>query len=61
MRMKDDEKVVDYFLRIDEVVNGMRGLGEEVDEFTLVNKVIITLLPKQETQVSALEEKKKFQ
>lgn len=46
MRMKDDEKVVDYFLRIDEVVNGMRGLGEEVDEFTLVNKVIITLFPK---------------
>ncbi|XP_059073274.1 uncharacterized protein LOC131874068 [Cryptomeria japonica] len=60
MKMKDNEKVAKYFLRIDEVVNGMRGLGEEVDEFTVVKKVIRTLLPKYETKVSALEEKKNF-
>ncbi|XP_057870879.2 uncharacterized protein LOC131077401 [Cryptomeria japonica] len=60
MRMKDDEKVAEYFLWIDEVVNGMRGLGEEVDEFTVVKKEIRTLLPKYETKVSSLEEKKNF-
>lgn len=32
----------------------MRGLGEKVDEFIVVKKVIITLLPKYETKVSAL-------
>ncbi|XP_059068956.1 uncharacterized protein LOC131859344 [Cryptomeria japonica] len=58
--MRDDEKIDEYFLRIHEVVNGMRGLGEEVDEFTMVKKVIRTLLPKYETRVSALEEKKFF-
>lgn len=58
MRMKDDKKVLEYFLRIDEVVNGMRGLGEEVDEFTVVKKVIRTLFSEYETKVCALEENK---
>ncbi|XP_059066367.1 uncharacterized protein LOC131857682 [Cryptomeria japonica] len=57
MKMKDDEKVAEYFSRIDELVNGMRGLGQEVDEFTVVKKAIRTILPKYETKVSALEEK----
>lgn len=60
MRMNDDEKVVEYFLIIDEVVNAMRGLREEVDEFDVVKKVIRNLNPKYETKVSTLEEKKHF-
>ncbi|XP_057868003.1 uncharacterized protein LOC131075194 [Cryptomeria japonica] len=59
LRMKEDETIASYFLRIDEVVNSRRGLGEIVDEKD-VRKVIITLLPKFETKVSTLEEKKIF-
>ncbi|XP_059073541.1 uncharacterized protein LOC131874268 [Cryptomeria japonica] len=43
-----------------QVVNSRRGLGENVDEKDVVRKVIRTLLPKYETKVSTLEEKKSF-
>ena len=58
--MKDDEKVAEYFLRVDEIVNGMKGLGQEVNEFDVVTKVVRTLPSKFESKVSALEEKKHF-
>ncbi|GLJ17355.1 hypothetical protein SUGI_0301450 [Cryptomeria japonica] len=60
LRMKEDETVASYFLRVDEIVNSRKGLGEEVEEKEVVNKVIRTLLPKFETKVSTLEEKKSF-
>ncbi|XP_059071613.1 uncharacterized protein LOC131070388 [Cryptomeria japonica] len=53
-------QVASYFLRIDEVVNARKGLGEEINEHDVVAKVIRTLLPKFETKISALEEKKNF-
>ncbi|GLJ14875.1 hypothetical protein SUGI_0242010 [Cryptomeria japonica] len=55
LRMKEDETVASYFLRVDEIVNSRKGLGEEVEEKEVVNKVIRTLLPKFETKVSTLE------
>ncbi|XP_059078184.1 uncharacterized protein LOC131876736 [Cryptomeria japonica] len=60
LKMNNDETVASYFLRIDEVVNARKGLGEEIDEHDVVAKVIRTLLPKFETKISALEEKKNF-
>ncbi|XP_059064356.1 uncharacterized protein LOC131856547 [Cryptomeria japonica] len=60
LRMKEYETIESYFLRIDEVVNSRRGLGETIDEKDVVRKVIRTLLPKFETKVSTLEEKKSF-
>lgn len=30
LNMKEDENVAAYFLRVDEVVNTIRGLGEEI-------------------------------
>jgi hypothetical protein len=32
LNMKEDENIEAYFLRIDETMNTIRGLGEEVDE-----------------------------
>lgn len=29
--MKEDEAIAAYFLRVDEIVNTMRGLGEKVE------------------------------
>ncbi|XP_057821524.2 uncharacterized protein LOC131034148 [Cryptomeria japonica] len=60
LKMNNDETVASYFLCIDEVVNAQKGLGEEIDEHDVVAKVIRTLLPKFETKISALEEKKNF-
>ena len=44
-------------LRLDDVVNRMRNLGETITESTLVEKVLISLTTKFESKVSALEEK----
>jgi hypothetical protein len=30
--MKEEENIVAYFLRVDEIVNIIKGLGEKVDE-----------------------------
>ena len=38
----------------------MKGLGQDVNEFDVVTKVVRTLPPKFESKVSALEEKKHF-
>jgi hypothetical protein len=34
--MKEDETVGKYFLRVEELVNSMKGLGEKIEEVSLV-------------------------
>eukprot|EP00253_Pinus_taeda_P022209 PITA_22209 len=55
--MYNDENVPNYFLRVDEVVNCMKNLGEEIKEAIVVEKVLRSLSPKFESKVSAIEEK----
>jgi hypothetical protein len=50
------EDIATYFLRVDEVVNAIRGLGEEIDESLVVQKVLRSLLLKYDAKVSAIEE-----
>jgi uncharacterized lipoprotein YehR (DUF1307 family) len=38
LKMNDEEDVAAYFLRVDEVVNSLKGLGEEVKETTSCSK-----------------------
>ena len=38
--MYDDQIIVSFFLRIDEIVNHMKNLGEEIKETTLVEKIL---------------------
>jgi len=59
--MYNDESVANYFLRIDEIVNCMKNLGEEIKEVVLVEKVIRSLSPKFDSKVFAIEEKKNLQ
>jgi hypothetical protein len=35
-KMGDEENVATYFLRVDEIVNTIRGLGEEIEESVIV-------------------------
>eukprot|EP00253_Pinus_taeda_P009754 PITA_09754 len=59
--MYNDESVANYFLRIDEIVNCMKNLGEEIKEVVVVQKVLRSLSPKFESKVSAIEEKENLQ
>jgi hypothetical protein len=34
--MNEDENISKFFLRVDEMVNAMRGLGETIDDSLLV-------------------------
>ena len=54
--MNENEDIATYFLRVDEVVNSIRGLGEELDESLVVQKVLISLLLKYDAKVSSIEE-----
>jgi hypothetical protein len=38
--MNEKEDIVTYLLRVDEVVNSIRGLGEELDESLVVQKSV---------------------
>ncbi len=55
LRMYNVESVANYFLRIYEIVNRMKNLGEEIKKFILVEKVLIYLSSKFESKVSAIE------
>eukprot|EP00253_Pinus_taeda_P001870 PITA_01870 len=57
IRMHNDESVANYFLRVDEIVNCMRNLGEEIKEAFVVEQVLRSLSPKFESKVSEIEEK----
>src|SRR6202034_522102 len=61
LKMYNDESVANYFLRVDEIVNCMKNLGEEVREVVVVEKVLRSLSPRFESKVSAIEEKEKLQ
>jgi hypothetical protein len=54
--MNEKEDIATYILRVDEVVNAIRGLGEELDESLVIQKVLRSLLLKYDAKVSAIEE-----
>ena len=58
--MSEDENMATYFLRVGEVVNVRRWLGDKIEECDIVSKFIRFVLPKFETKIFALEEKKNF-
>lgn len=56
--MKEQENVVAYLLQVDEVVNTIRGLGEEVDDLAIVQKVLRLLAMGFDAKLFSIEEKK---
>lgn len=56
--MKEEENIAAYLLRVDEVVNTIRGLGEEVKESMIVKKLLRSLPSKFDSKVFAIEEAK---
>jgi hypothetical protein len=56
LKMKEDEDIATYFLRVDETVNVIIGLGEEIKEYVIVQKVLRSLPMRFNPKISALEE-----
>ena len=54
--MNEDETISKYFLRVEELMNAMKGLGEKIGEAPLVQKILRSLLDKFNRKVSAIEE-----
>jgi hypothetical protein len=55
--MKEDEDITAYFLRVDETVNAIIGLGKEIEESVIVQKILRSLPMRFNPKISALEER----
>jgi hypothetical protein len=55
--MKEDEDIIAYFLRVDEIMNAIIGLGEEIEESVIVQKVLRSLSMRFNPKISVLEER----
>ena len=55
--MKEDENIVAYFLRVAETMDAIIGLGEEIEESIIVQKVLRSLPMRFNPKISTLEEK----
>ena len=55
LKMKEDNNIDAYFQHIDEITNTVEGLGEPVDEKTIIQKILRTLLGRFNPKVSVLE------
>jgi hypothetical protein len=57
LKMKEDEDIKAYFLRVDETMNAIIRLGEEIEESVIVQKVLRSLPMRFNPKISALEER----
>ena len=55
LRMKEDDNIVAYFQHVGEITNTLEGLGELVDEKTIIWKILRTLPGRFNPKVSVLE------
>ena len=56
LKMKDEENISEYFERIENLVNAIKGLGVEVRDYELVEKILRTLPMAYNPKVSTLED-----
>ena len=54
--MKEDETIGKYFLRVEELVNAIKSLGEKIEEPSLVQKMLRSLPDRFNLKVSSIEE-----
>ena len=56
MRMEEGENIVQYVSRIKELVSAIRSANGVLDDETIINKVLRTLLPIYVIRVSTIQE-----
>jgi hypothetical protein len=57
LKMKEYEYTTTYFLRVDETMNAIVGLGEEIEEYVIVQKILRSLPMRFNPKISTLEER----
>ena len=57
MKMKEEENIVAYLLRVDETMNIIRGLGEKIEESTIVQKILRSLPMRFDSKILVIEER----
>ena len=55
--MKEEENIATYFLRVDETMNIIRGLGEKIEEPIIVQKILRSLPMRFDSKILAIEER----
>jgi hypothetical protein len=55
LNMKEDETIGKYFLRVEELINAMKALGEKIEEHSLVQKILRSLPDRFNPKVSTIE------
>ena len=55
--MKEEENIATYFLRVDETVNIIRGLGEKIEESVIVQKIIRCIPMRFDSKISSIEKR----
>jgi hypothetical protein len=55
--MKEEENIVEYLQRVDEMLNSVRALGEIVEYKYIVQKVLRSLPMRYDANISTLEDR----
>jgi hypothetical protein len=55
LKMIEDETISKYFLRVEELVNAMKGIGKKIEEPFLVQKILRSMFDKFNSKVSPIE------
>ena len=57
LKIKEEENIASYLLRVDEIMNIIRGLGERIEESDIVQKILRSLPMRFDSKISAIEER----
>jgi hypothetical protein len=55
LNMNEDETINKFFLRVEDLVSAMKGLGEKIEDVFLVQKILRSLPNRFNPKVSAIE------
>jgi len=58
LKMNEDENIEAYMLRVNEMINAIRGLREKIEDSVIVKKVLHSLPQRFDSKVSTIEEAK---
>jgi hypothetical protein len=57
MKMKEEENIVEYFHRVDEVVNSIKEVGEEIIYKNIVQNILRSLPMRYDAEISTIEDR----
>jgi hypothetical protein len=57
LKMKEEENIVEYFHRVDEVVNSIRAAGEELTDKPIVQNILRSLPMRYDAKISTIEDR----